>query len=460
MRQRDLNVIAVMLLAALAIPGFSQVLKGSRTQQDAREASSFRWSLNPELIRRLAANITPGPRISLPIQERPTAALIAAAKRQRGSPAASPTVGSTGQLLSPTTTTLLPASSPSVPGPEHTESATGVSRSPIGVSQPTQVRPGVSGSTAAKLGVAPRPLPCMQSGISDVNGVTGATTAIIFLEPGKKYVIHGCGFGNQQGQAYLTGVKYQNPLSSRSSPVHYSGIHPDWIGLLPAVGADPHQNQPWTDTEIQVVVDPNTSGFYDDYWDATVLVIPAGGKQQLQSVGGFGFWAARADQTLSSLPLPATSGSLNSKQPSTIANFTLSWFTPAAASDLEGHAVQANLLSPSAASLVLPGHTFAVVRDDNAAGFPGRQDALDLAPSLLNLTNGFQVSHIQLFTASLSPGLCPAGSNFSTNGSWNTAPGVQDQFTVSWQEQSCGNNGISAYALDVTVNGPRGVSPF
>ncbi len=239
MRQRDLNVIAVMLLAALAIPSFSQGLKGSRTQPDAREASSFRWSLNPELIHRLAANITPGPLISLPIQERPTAAMMAAAKRQRGSPAASPTVGSTGQLLSPTTTTLLPASSPSVPGPEHTESATGVSRSPIGVSQPTQVRPGVSGPTAAKLGAATHPVPCMRPGISDVNGVTGTTTAIIFLEPGKNYVIHGCGFGNQQGEAYLTGVKYQNTPSSRSSTVHYLGIHRDWIRLMPALGADP-----------------------------------------------------------------------------------------------------------------------------------------------------------------------------------------------------------------------------
>jgi hypothetical protein len=300
----------------------------------------------------------------------------------------------------------------------------------------------------------------MQPGINDVNGVTGTTTAIIFLEPGKNYVIHGCGFGNQQGQAYLTGVKYQNRLSSRFSPVRYPGMHPDWIRLLPAVGADPHQSKAWTDTEIQVVVDPNTSGFYDDYWDATVLVVPAGGKQQLQSVGGFGFWAARAEQTLPSLPLPATSGSLNPKQPSPITTSTYTWFTPAHASDLAGHVVQANLLSPSAASLVLPGHTLAVVRDDAGASFPGSQDKLDLAPSLLNLTNGFQVSQIQMFTASLSPGLCPTGSNFSTSGSWNTAPSMQDHFTVSWQEQSCGNNGISAYALDVMVTGPKGVRPF
>jgi hypothetical protein len=300
----------------------------------------------------------------------------------------------------------------------------------------------------------------MRPGISDVNGVTGTTTAIIFLEPGKNYVIHGCGFGNQQGEAYLTGVKYQNTPSSRSSTVHYLGIHRDWIRLMPALGADPHQSQPWTDTEIQVVVDPNTSGFYDDYWDATVLAIPTGGKQQLQSVGGFGFWATRAEQTLSSLPLPPTASPLNTKQPNPIATSTYSWFTPAHTSDLEGHAVQANLLSPSAASLVLPGHTFAVVRDDNAASFPARQDTLDLAPSLLNLTNGFQVSQIQMFTASLSPGLCPISSNFSSNGSWSAAPTGSNQFTISWQEQSCGNNGISAYALDVMVTGPKGVSPF
>jgi hypothetical protein len=46
------------------------------------------------------------------------------------------------------------------------------------------------------------------------------------------------------------------------------------------------------------------------------------------------------------------------------------------------------------------------------------------------------------------------------NGNWNSASGALDQYAISWQEQSCGNNGISAYAIDVTVIGPRGVNPL
>jgi hypothetical protein len=117
-------------------------------------------------------------------------------------------------------------------------------------------------------------------------------------------------------------------------------------------------------------------------------------------------------------------------------------------------------VSPSAASLVLPGHTLAVVREDNAAAFPAGKDIFNLPNDILPKAFAFQVSGIQLFSANLPPGACPNKSNFSTSGNWSAAPTGSNQYVVSWQEQGCGNNGVSAYAVDVMVTGPKGVSPF
>ncbi|MBZ5721056.1 MAG: hypothetical protein LAO03_11810 [Acidobacteriia bacterium] len=461
MARRGAKLSGIVILTAIfATPNLhSQLLSESR-KATIQEGAAFRWKLQPELVQKLSRNVVAGPKISFPMLHGPDPKIAASARRNRqiveqGTPSSPVEPGGRGPLLQQSTT-LLSGSSAGDVGPRHVESAAaGGSISP-NMAQPAQAKPNGTGSSMTKMGMAPRPLPCMRPVISDVNGANGVTT-VIFLEPGKNYVIHGCGFGAVQGEAYLIGVKYQSSTSgSTRSP--RSVLHPDWIKLVPALGADPHQKQAWTDTEIQLVVDPNASGFYDNYWSADVVVFPAGGKPKIQSIDGFGFWAARQEQTLPSLPLPA-SGSLNPKQPSPISMGSTAWFTPAQVSDSAGHFVAANLLSPSAASLVLPGHTFAVVRDDNSGTFAGRQDVLSLVPSLLNLAIGFQVSHIQLFNSSLSPSSCVMGSNFATSGNWNTASGGQDQVLVSWQEQSCGTNGISAYAIDITVAGPRGVSP-
>jgi hypothetical protein len=128
---------------------------------------------------------------------------------------------------------------------------------------------------------------------------------------------------------------------------------------------------------------------------------------------------------------------------------------PAHVTDSAGHAVQAQLLSPSAASVVLPGHTFAVIREDNGAPFPFGTDTFDLVYSL---QPGFQVSSFQPFYANLTPETCP--SKFSSSGNWNIFISGTDKLNISWQEQSCGTSGVSAYAADVWVEGPRGCNPF
>ena len=450
------GAIAVGLLGT-ALSG--QLLSNAR-KTASQESTRAQISLSPQLTQKLSGNIVAGPKISFPVQAGPDVKEMSAARRGRRlidsgesshfTPSMNP-----GPLVQQSTPAL--GNSSGSLGPEHVQAA----GSGSGMLSPNMAQPArgpvSAGSNPAKLGMAPRPIPCGQPAVKDVNRADGINT-IIFLEPGKHYAIHGCGFGTVQGEAYLVGVTYRPasaPNGQRGMP--RMALHPDWIRLIPAPGADSQQKAIWSDTEIQIVVDPNASGFYDNYWSADVVVLPAG-KPKIQSIDGFGFWAARAEQTLPAAPLPQP-GPLKLNQPNSVSTAQTPWFIPASVSDSAGHFVGADLLSPSGASLVLPGHTFAVVRDDNSASFGGKQDVVLLNPSLLNLVNGFQPSGLQLFTAALSANSCTSASNFSANGTWNTAYAGQYKAMVSWQEQSCGGNGVSAYAVDIKVTGPRGVSP-
>jgi len=456
-------VRALAIAIPLAVLGsvlHAQLLSNTR-KTVLQENNSAQFSLAPELAQKLSKNIVAGPSISFPVPPRPDMRDMSAALRGRrliessGSShfVPAPKSGALVQQSTPPTTLL--GNSAGTLGPERVNAG----GSGSGMLSPNMAQPArgsaAGGSNLTKAGMAPRPLPCGQPAVKDVNGADGINS-VVFLEPGKHYAIHGCGFGTVQGEAYLVGVTYRPvgaPAGQRGGV--RLGTHPDWVRLIAAPGADPNQNAAWTDTEIQIVVDPNASGFLDNYWSADVVVLPAG-KPKIQSIDGFGFWAARAEQTLASVPL-TPAGPLNLKQPNSVSTAKTTWFMPAAVTDSAGHFVGANLLSPSGASLVLPGHTFAVVRDDNSGSFSGKQDVVLLNPSLLNLVNGFQPSGLQLFTAALSSNSCT--SNFSANGNWNTSYVSQYKAMVSWQEQSCGGNGVSAYAVDIKVTGPRGVSP-
>lgn len=204
----------------------------------------------------------------------------------------------------------------------------------------------------------------------------------------------------------------------------------------------------WSDRQIIATIDPATSGYLDSERVSLVVKTADG---EVYTATGFRFFAAREQQTLTSIPAQA--------------------IKPGYSYDTAGHAILANILSPSAASLVLPGHTVAVVREDNSAAFSGEADTLDLSNSL---APGFQVISVQQFNAALTGAQCqsiyPGGSHFTSNGAWNATGIGGGTYMISWQEQSCAkqsNSGpnstsesVSAYALDITVIGPRGVSPL
>jgi hypothetical protein len=409
------KAVLSILWLTFAVPNcFAQ----QNQQAGAVETSNFRWSVSPALVQKLGTNITAAPRISVPIKQSPNSTTIAVANQKRANSAP-------GNPVAAATTS--PATSRA---------------------QQSQGKANPSGPGATGVGQVPHSLPCLQDGISDVDGSKSG----VWFQPGNSFTIHGCGFGagGLAGEAYLTGVKRQ----AAQSESYNRSKHPDWIRMLVPQGT-------WTDTQVQVIVDPNASGFYDAYFDATLLVIPSG-KQPL-SANGFSFQAAREEQTLPYLPLPTSSAPTKSRQPNSSAptsSASLAVFLPTHVSDAHGHQVQVHLLTPSAGSIILPGHTIAVVRDDNAAGFPAGKDIFNLPNDILPKAYAFQVSGIQLFYTNLPPGACASTSNFSTSGNWSRDQTGSNQYVVSWQEQGCGNNGVSAYAIDVIVTGPKGVSPF
>ena len=331
-------------------------------------------------------------------------------------------------------------------GPARTESATTGTRSTPTATQSNlqtgpsrQQSPGQNKPLTNQIGrVPPRTAICLNPGIGTVDNAKSGTV----FSPGYLYKIQGCGFGTTPGQIYLTGIRNQN-ISNGGLSQAPSPLHSDWVKLQPVAGK-------WSDSYIEAVVDPATSGFYDSP-NATLRIITIDNRTLWNP--GFTFFATRVPQTLASIPQGLRIYSPMGKTQQLLGGIN---FSPAHVTDAAGHAVQADFLSPSAASVVLPGHTFAVVRDDNIASFPAAMDVLDLTSAIE--PNGFEITGVQPFYANLPQQACP--TKFSSNGNWNVLLTGIDKVDISWQEQSCSTNGVSAYAMDVTVTGPKGVSPF
>jgi len=453
-RKHLLNIaVCAMLLALVATNCFSQLLKSEPERKQGDAATQIHWTLSNGLVQELAHNVVAGPKISAPTSGGETSSLIGLLKKQRnaaqftgaGRSAAGGglTNNNGGMLMSPGTPTLLSGGS-TVSTPTQTQSAAGVGGAP----GTTRANPGTSGSPATRALHSPPPsLACLHPSIHDVDG---SPSGIVF-SPGYTYIIHGCGFGSAPGAVYLMGVK-QQAIPPQGFNMPPPSLHSDWVQFL-IPGAQKHQTQlTWTDTQVQATLDPNTSGFYDSS-SATLVIIPGGSTLPTIQAHNFSFLAARADQTLKSLPrtLVGASSPTQLKVMNSGSSLALAHVT-----DSSGHNVAAQTVVPSDGSLILPGHTIAVVRDDNAAPFPSNSDSFDFTPGL---APGFELKDVQFFHADLTPANCSSSGAFSTNGNWNTSWYVS-RFHVAWQEQSCSPNSISAYALDVTVEGPRGVSPF
>jgi hypothetical protein len=270
------------------------------------------------------------------------------------------------------------------------------------------------------------------------------------------YRIGGCGFGDKPGQVWLTGVRNAHAMpvtagGNASQKFSYVGQHPGWMKL------NVYQNH-WSNWSIDVNVDPNTSGYLHTE-NVTLLVITADGHQYTAT--GCVFNPVFVEQRLTSIPQNLLVSLMGASSITTISQYAGA-ASLAQVSDAAGHRVTSYIFSPSNGSLVLPGHTLAVVRDDNTAPFPGGTDTFDFIGRLW-------ITHVDLFHSSLSPQACqsllPPQAKYTTSGNWLfTWAGSPVKFTISWQEQSCttgpSTGSASIYALDLYVLTARGVDPW
>ena len=426
-----------------------------------KKPGDFRWQVDQRLVQSLGKNTQPGAKLEIGGAGGFTAgvdnAIIAILRKQ--SAAASSQIGLSSQVeLNPQP--LPPKTSGGMLGPSQTMSAPGqgnISTEPKAGMLAPQSGPvrhqGPAGDRTPQPAAAKAPAPtkmCM-NGIATVDGQKYGVMFAPVSGPEGTFVIQGCGFGTNAGEVYLSGLRY---VPSGANPRRTILMSSDRLPLRIAQNGFPGV-QPgngkwqlgWSDRQIIVTIDPGASGYLDS--DRVSLVVKAA-SGQVYTATGFRFYAAREQQKLTSIPSNA--------------------IIPGSSYDTAGHLAAANILSPSAASLVLPGHTVAVVRDDNSATFPGGVDTLDLSRSL---PPGFQPLSVQQFNAALTSAGCqsvpPGGGKFTTNGNWNVTKTGAATFLIYWQEQSCATqstNGpnvsigsVSTYALDITVIGPRGVDP-
>ena len=427
-----------------------------------KRPSDFRWRVDQRLVQSLSKNTQTGAKAAIGGAGGYTGgvdnAIIAVLKKQ--SAAASSQIGSASQVeLNPQP--FPPKASGPMLGPGKTMSApgqTGVSAAPnVGMLAPQSgpVRPqspGADRTPQPAAARAPAPTKMCMNGIATVDGQKFGVVFMPISGPEGMFVIQGCGFGTKAGEVYLSGLHYV-PSASNSRRNILMG--PDRLPLRIAQngfpGAQPGKGNwqlGWSDRQIIATIDPGASGYLDS--DRVSLVVKTASGQTYTATG-FRFFAAREQQKLSSIPAKA--------------------IQPGSSYDTAGHPLMANILSPSAASLVLPGHTVAVVRDDNSATFTGGADTLELSNSL---GPGFQIISVQQFNAALTSAGCqsvpPGGGHFTSNGTWNVTATGGGAYLVLWQEQSCATQStsgpnvsigsVSAYALDITVIGPRGVNPF
>ncbi len=426
-----------------------------------KRPADFHWRVDQRLVHSLSKNTQAGAKAALGGAGGFTGgldnAIIAVLRKQ--SAAASSQIGSASQVeLNPQP--LPPKASGPMLGPGTAMSApgqTGISTAPkTGLLSPASgpVRhqnPGADRTPQPAGAKAPPPTHVCMNGIASVDGQQHGVVFAPISGPEGTFVIQGCGFGTKTGEVYLTGMQYAPSASNPRRILMSADRLPLRIAQNGFPGAQPGKGNwqlGWSDRQIIATIDPGASGFLDS--DRVFLVVKTA-SGQTYTAGFFRFFAAREQQKLASIPTQA--------------------IKPGSSYDTAGHPLTANILSPSAASMVLPGHTVAVVRDDNSATFPGGSDTLDLSNSL---GPGFQIMSVQQFNAALTSAGCqsipPGGGHFTTNGSWNVTTVGGGGYMILWQEQSCATQStsgpttsigsVSAYALDITVIGPRGVNPF
>ncbi len=277
--------------------------------------------------------------------------------------------------------------------------------------------PGISGAGFASPS-------CLNPMIAVVNG-RGASAVFTPQLPDNLYRIEGCGFGEKPGEIQLEPDLHVVSLA-HTQPIKLQLERP---------GA-------WSETEIDVRVDPRLSGIPDSA--VTLVVHLADGRRA--ELPGCRFIAARGEPT----PLTTVAASWVTM------NATVVAFHPIA---------QLEYVSPPAHGREVPhdaaGMSALVIRSDPNA-FIGASDFYNFSA----LNPGWVVESIEIQMYSIT---CPGDvTRAEQAGTWDAHFGAHG-FTVDWASSSCFSfippifrfrMGSSEYAVKVWVIGPIGTEPM
>jgi hypothetical protein len=314
---------------------------------------------------------------------------------------------------------------------------------------------------------APSPKQLCMGGIASVDGQKSGIWFSPVSGPDGMFVIRGCGFGDAPGEVYLSGLHYGSASPADSARRAMAPLFRDQVSFQIVPDG-------WSDRQIVAQIDANASGFYDT--TNVTLVVKTGTGQQYQAAG-MNFQAAREDQMLKLLP-----------KPSVCAQATDYSCVPLGVSLATVNAVVSGPVHPEVESpseaLLQPGETVAVARETAVDQFPipanpGRSFPGGTDTYQFHFAPGFQLdphNGVQLRHASPDTGYCQTvGGVPSKSGNWNVNYTSTASFQVSWEADDCWPNStmnsgksldvlnyasVSAYSLEITVLGPRGVSPW
>jgi hypothetical protein len=289
-----------------------------------------------------------------------------------------------------------------------------------------------------------------------IHSVNGAKTGVIFTQDPayNDYVIAGCGFGIQPGQAYLSGA-----------------ITGGRINLV---------IKQWSDTQIEAVVQPGLTGVLDGWPD--LIVVPS--TQSRIKFPNCRFYAQRQSVLLQGIP----------RQYVTLANVVVGDATHGfgtkycSGPDL-GHlfpCIAYNAWSPLGG--ITNGHDHrndpsqlvsnAVDRDGGQLQFNSGEDIYDIS----GMTPGFEVDYASVFWYAWTSEVCEGWSSdafpkkpgdsiaYDTEGYYHFPKKTKNKVVVGWGVDHCAWRWLgifkvddwynSGYSLQLYVVGPIGVDPW
>ena len=483
--------IATSLAQEAGVPIQGRTATSLMHGQAVRGAMPGKWKANRLISSALARSVLVTPSVTMPGGDRGNSAVVGLLRKQgavartmlSSGAVASPAIGAARTAGTPQNETLINGGTkPQITGNTaapmmssgQTMSASGSQTSLSGTSNTTLAGP--SGPTRHQapdspqpqmVSRAPSPTQVCMSGIASVDGQKSGIWFSPVSGSDGMFVIRGCGFGSATGEVYLSGLHYGSAPPTDSSRRVMARAFRDRVSFQIVPDG-------WNDRQIIAQIDANASGFYDT--TNVTLVVKTGTGQQYQAAG-MNFQAAREDQPLKLLP-----------KPSVCAQATDYSCVPLGVSLATVNAVVSGPVHPEVESpseaLLQPGETVAVAREtavdqfpipaNPGRSFPGGTDSYQFhfAPGFqLDPHNGVQLRH-----ASPDTSYCQTvGGVPSKSGNWNVNYTSTSSFQVFWEADDCWpistmNSGksldvlnyasVSAYSLEITVLGPRGVSPW